>query len=154
TGPRDYFTVLAKEFHDHCAAHSLELNLIADEELETVEGIRVSSTPFGVLQRILNLKTFTLEGGDMRRLRYQVSKFAKAGTCRTEEYRHGADPTLPRKIADIIDQWCAARTMVNPLIHIVKEEILAGRLDPAHRIFLTYVDDGLQNVIMISPLAA
>ena len=46
------------------------------------------------------------------------------------------------------------KTMVNPLVHIVKEEILAGTLHPQHRIFLTYLDDVLQNVILISPMSA
>jgi len=154
TGPRDHFPVIAHEMYQHCAARGYELNVLAEEELTSIGGIPFSSTPFGALQRILNLQSFTLEGGDMRRLRYLVSKFTKAGACRTEEYRHGIHPERPEAIATIIDQWCGTRTLVNPLIHSVKEEILAGTLDPEHRVFVTYVDDVLQNVILISPLSA
>ncbi len=154
TGPREYFSTLAQELHAHCARLHLELNLIADEQLTAIGAVPFSSTPFGGLQRILNLQDFSLEGGAMRRLRYQVSKFEKAGCCRTEEYFRGVHPEPAASIAAVIDQWCAARTMVNPLIHIVKDEILAGTLSRDHRIFITYLDDVLQNVILISPLSS
>lgn len=154
TGPRDYFPALTKELYEHCASRKLSVNVVYDEETPSICGIPFSSTPFGALQRVLNLQQFTLDGKAMRRLRYQVSKFEKAGNCRTEEFRCGANDEVARAIASIIDQWCAARTMVNPLIHIVKDEILAGTLDPKHRIFVTYLDDVLQNAILISPLAA
>jgi polyketide synthase PksN len=153
TGPEDYFPVLARELYQHCSAKELQLNIFADRVLEPVDGVAFSATPFGVLQRILNLREFTLEGGAMRRLRYQVSKFEKAGECRTEEYVCGGNPEVAASIAGIIDKWCSEKTMVNPLIHTVKAEILAGTLDPQHRIFLTYVDDVLQNAILISPLS-
>lgn len=152
TGPEDYFPALAGELYRHCDRQRLELNILADREITDIGGISFSCTPFGALQRILNLQSFTLEGAAMRRLRYQVSRFQKAGKCRTLEYRCGSDPQIDRDIAAIIDQWCAARTMVNPLIHIVKEEILAGTLSPEHRIFITSVDEVLQNAILISPL--
>ncbi|WP_198683407.1 beta-ketoacyl synthase N-terminal-like domain-containing protein [Peristeroidobacter agariperforans] len=154
TGPRDYFPALAKELYEHCASRKLSVNIVYDEETPSICGIPFTSTPFGALQRVLGLQQFTLDGKAMRRLRYQVSKFEKAGNCRTEEFRCGSNDGVARAIATVIDQWCAARTMVNPLIHIVKDEILAGTLDPKHRIFVTYLDDVLQNAILISPLAA
>lgn len=153
TGPTEYFPELAAELCRHCEAHGLELNFLAADVLESIAGMPFSSTPFGVLQRVLDLQNFKLEGQAMRRLRYQVQKFEKAGSCRTVEFHCGADPETSRAIAAMIDRWCAGRTMVNPLIHIVKDEILADSLDPAHRIFLTYLDDVLQNVILISPLS-
>jgi thioester reductase-like protein len=154
TGPIDYFATLARELHEYCSTNNFELNLLAEDEIHSVGDSRFSSTPFGALQRIRELRNFKLDGQAMRRLRYQVSKFAKSGDCRTEEYARGSNQETARQIADMIDRWCAERTMVNPLIHIVKEEILAGTLDAAHRIFLTYVDDVLQNVILISPMSA
>ncbi|GFE82942.1 hypothetical protein GCM10011487_49420 [Steroidobacter agaridevorans] len=153
TGPRDYFPALAKELYEHCASRKLSVNIVYDEETPSICGVPFSSTPFGALQRVLGLQQFTLDGKAMRRLRYQVSKFEKAGHCRTEEFRCGSNDEVARAIARVIDQWCAARTMVNPLIHIVKDEILAGTLDPKHRIFVSYLDDALQNAILISPLA-
>ncbi|KQV49726.1 thioester reductase domain-containing protein [Massilia sp. Root335] len=154
TGPADYFEPAARELYEHCARHRLELNLLAADELASIGGVAFSSTPFGVLQRVVDLPGFTLDGNAMRRLRYQVSKFQKAGTGRTDEFRCGACPETARGIAAMIDSWCAGRTMVNPLIHIVRDEILAGTLDPEHRIFLTWLDDVLQNVILVSPLCA
>lgn len=154
TGPRDYFPTLARELYEHCDSRKLSVNIVYDEEMPAIRGTPFSSTPFGALQRVLNLQQFTLDGKSMRRLRYQVSKFEKAGNCRTEEFRCGSDTAVARAIAGIVDQWCQARTMVNPLIHIVKDEILAGTLDARHRIFVTFVDDVLQNAILISPLAA
>jgi acyl transferase domain-containing protein/tryptophanase/SAM-dependent methyltransferase len=42
--------------------------------------------------------------------------------------------------------------MINPLVHQAKEEMLTGTLSPEHRLFLTYLDDVLQNVILITPM--
>jgi len=153
TGPRDYFPILLEEICQYCEAKRFQLNILADGEIPAIGGTAFSATPFGVLQRIVGLKKFALDGGEMRRLRYQVSKFQKCGLCRTEEYRCGANPETDRDIAGIIDKWCAARTMVNPLVHDVKAEILANALAPEHRLFLTYLDGALQNVILITAMS-
>lgn len=152
TGPRDYVPALLEEMYQYCTARNFQINILADEEITSIGSRTFSSTPFGILQRILNLKEFALNGGEMRRLRYQVSKFEKSGTCKTEEYRCGSNPETDRNIAGIVDKWCATRTMVNPLVHEFKNEVLAGTLNPAHRLFLTYVNDVLQNVILITPM--
>jgi polyketide synthase PksN len=154
TGAIDYFPEIAKEMYRHCVEKNFQLNIFGDEVIESIDGVPFSATPFGALQRVLKLQNFTLEGGPMRRLRYQVSKFEKAGTCRTQEYKCGTDKDVDKSIADVIDRWCATKTMVNPLIHIVREEILAGTLHPQHRIFLTYQGDTLQNVILISAMCS
>jgi polyketide synthase PksN len=153
TGPADYFSEIATEMYRYCVDKGFQLNIFVDDLVGAIDGVEFSATPFGALQRVLNIKEFTLEGGPMRRLRYQVSKFEKAGACRTVEYKCGTDSATDRSIADVIDLWCSTKTMVNPLIHIVREEILAGSLHPQHRIFLTYVDDTLQNVILISRMS-
>ena len=152
TGPAAYFEEIAQEMHDYCVGKGFQLNIFIDSVIEAIGNTPFSSTPFGALQRVLNIKEFTLEGGAMRRLRYQVSKFEKSGACRTVEYKCGTDKAVDRNIAEIIDLWCETKTMVNPLIHTVKEEILAGTLDPQHRIFLTYADEVLQNVILITAM--
>ena len=154
TGPKDYLPLLLEEMQRYCAAKNFQLNIFTDDELESIGGIRFSSTPFGVLQRIADLSTFNLQGGAMRRLRYQVSKFQQAGECRTQEYRCGSNPETDGNVAEIIDRWCAARSMVNPLVHDVKKEILAGTLRPEHRLFLTYVGDVLWNVILITAMSS
>lgn len=152
TGPDEDFLPLAEQLYRYCDRNDLQFNLFAEKPLPALCGKTFSATPFGVMQRIVDLQNFTLDGGPKRRLRYQISKFQNAGVCRTEEYRCGSDPAKAEAIAAIIDQWCASRTMVNPLIHVVKDEILAGTLDHEHRVFLTYVDDVMQNAILISPM--
>lgn len=154
TGPDEHFAELAAEMYRHCVETNLQLSIFADRYVETVDGVPFSSTPFGALQRVLNIQEFTLEGGPMRRLRYQVSKFQKSGVCRTEEYKCGTDKAVDESIARMIEKWCETKTMVNPLIHIVKDEILAGALHPQHRLFLTYLDDKLQNAILISKMCS
>ena len=153
TGPRDHLPALTEEIHLHCVGRQLQLNILCDEAIPAVSGISFSATPFGVLQRIRNLKAFGLEGGAMRRLRYQVSKFQKSGAARTTEYRCGTEPATDRAIVSIIERWCETKPMVNPLVHDVKAEILAGTLPPEHRLFLTYLDDVLQNVILITEMS-
>lgn len=154
TGSASYFAEAAAEFNRYCEARQYQLNLLTDEVIEEIGGVRFSSTPFGVVQRLRELAAFSLEGGAMRRLRYQVSKFEKAGACRTIEYRCGCAPEVDRDIARVIDRWCETKPMVNPLIGLVREEVLAGRLEPQHRLFLTYLDNVLQNVILISAMSA
>jgi len=46
------------------------------------------------------------------------------------------------------------RTAVNPLVRDARSEILAGTLSTEHRVFLTYLDDVLQNVIVITAMCA
>ena len=154
TGAKDYFPEIAKEMYRYCVEKYFQLNIFVDEVIDAIDGIPFSATPFGALQRVLNIQNFTLEGSAMRRLRYQVSKFEKAGACRTQEYKCGTDKDVDSDIADVIDRWCATKTMVNPLIHIVRDEVLAGTLHPQHRIFLTHLDGKLQNVILISAMCS
>ena len=152
TGPRDYLPDLLEEVCRYCETKKFQLNILADERIEAINGTAFSATPFGALQRITNLKEFSLDGGAMRRLRYQVSKFQKSGACNTQEYRCGSNRETDANIVRIIDQWCATKTMVNPLVRDVKEEILAGTLGSEHRLFLTYRDDVLQSVILITAM--
>jgi len=154
TGPSDHASTLLAEMHRYCAANHFQLNVMSVEEIPPIGGKVFSATPFGVMQRIANLKEFTLEGGAMRHLRHLVGKFKKAGTCRTEEYRSGTDPAVDKEIVRIIDLWCASRTMVNPMIYDFRADILAGTLASGHRLFLTYLDDVLQNVILITAMSS
>src|SRR5262249_19715240 len=154
TGPQDYAPILLEEVYQYCETHKFQLNFLGGKQRPTIGGIACSATPFGVMQRISSLKEFTLEGRSMRRLRYQVSKFEKAGECRTEEYRCGTNEETDRAILRIVDKWCESRTMVNPLVHEFKADVLAGALSSEHRVFLTYLRDVLQNVIVITDMSA
>jgi polyketide synthase PksN len=153
TGPEDYFAEIAREMSVYCAQRGFQFNLFIDHALERIGDAAFTATPFGVLQRVHGLREFSLEGGAMKRLRYQIAKFEKAGDCRTVEYACGSDPAVDREIAAIVDRWCDGKTMVNPLIQLVREEIVQGRLHPQHRLFLTWLDGALQNVILISRMS-
>lgn len=154
TGPDDYLDEISEEFMLYCETHNFEFNMFSDSRINSIGDNAFSATPFGVVQKVHNLQGFTLQGGKMRRLRYQVSKFEKSGKAKTVEYMTGSDGSTDNDIAEIIDQWCESRTMVNPLIYMVKEEILAGKLSNQHRLFLTYLDEKLQNVILISSMSS
>ncbi len=153
TGPQDYFPDAAAEMLSYCTERGYQLNIFVDQLLAPINGVAFSATPFGALQRMVGLQEFSLDGGAMRRLRYQVSKFEKAGVCCTREYHCGTDKAVDQSIAQVIDKWCETKTMVNPLIHIVKDEIVTGTLHAQHRIFLTTLDEVLQNVILISGMS-
>ena len=154
TGPADHFQALADEIHRYSVGLGAQLNILVDEQLTRVGGVPFTATPFGAIQRIGNLQDFTTEGGAMRRLRYQVSKFTQEGECRTEEYRCGSSVETDCAIVRVIEQWCEGRAKVNPLVHIARDELRAGTFSPEHRVFLTYIGATLQNVIIISPMSA
>ena len=154
TGPADVFESLAAELVAWCQAQNLEPNFLGERRLEFLAGQTFSATPFGVCQRIPDLVSFNLEGKRMRRLRYMVARFQKAGACRTAEYRPGSDPATDIAISALVDAWCAGKTQVNPLVLRVKQEILAGSLEGEHRLFLTYLDERLQNAILITRLTS
>jgi acyl transferase domain-containing protein/tryptophanase/acyl carrier protein len=153
TGPEDYLPLLLAEIDGYCADRKCQLNILTDNPIVSIGERPFSATPFGVLQRIHGLKTFALDGGPMRRLRYQVSKFQRSGRSRTIEYLCGSDPETDGQIAETIDLWCQSRSAVNPLVHQVKADILAGKLASEHRVFITYLDDVLQNVILITSMS-
>src|SRR5258708_23820986 len=121
--------------YTYCQARGFEMNVLGGDAAPVSGGVACSATPFGVMQRIAGLKDFTLDGGAMRRLRYQVQKFEKAGACKTEEYRCGSDAATAADIARVIDEWCATKSMVNPLVHDARREILAGPLPAEHPAF-------------------
>ncbi|XLS29198.1 SDR family NAD(P)-dependent oxidoreductase [Flavobacteriaceae bacterium M23B6Z8] len=153
TGPGDYFPVIAEEIYQYGHENGFEITMLSDHAVESIGNEAFYATPFGIISRIENIKDFTLEGKKMRRLRYQVSKFEKSGVCSTVEYENGKDKDTDQQIARLIDEWSAPRTMVNPLIKIVREEIVQGKLSKEHRLFLTYLDNKLQNAILISKLS-
>lgn len=153
TGSEEEFPIVVEEFQSYCKKRQLELNILTNFEMGTVGEDTYTSTPFGAIQRITDLSNFSLAGSRMRRLRYQVRKYEKTGNCQTEEYICGSDASTERNIVEVIDQWCAQKTMVNPLVLVARDEILRGVLDPQHRIFLTTRDDRLENVVIISAMS-
>jgi len=143
---------LAGEISAYCQAQDLIPHLLCETPLAGVAGETFGAIPFAVLQRLPNLETFGLGGSAMRRLRYLVHRFRKGGSWRTEEYRSGSNPATDRSIVEVVDAWCSCKAMVNPYIASVRRELLEGALPPAHRIFLTWLGEALQNVVIITAL--
>ncbi|MEU8242628.1 SDR family NAD(P)-dependent oxidoreductase [Actinoplanes missouriensis] len=154
TGPPDRFTAVAGALLDHCARHGLRLNLLSTEPLTELAGTPMLATAFGAVQRLENLGGFTLEGGKRGKLRYLVRKFGKEGDNRVVEYASGTDPSVDAAVAELVDRWAATKQMVNAYVAGVREQVRAGRLDPRHRMFLTYRDDELLAAIVLTRLPA
>ncbi len=152
TGEDGYFDPLAAEVLAYASAHGLTLAMLSERHLAEIGGEPVYATPFGVIQRVHNLQGFSLKGNKMRRLRYMIGKFEKLGACRVVEHKPGADPAADRAVAGLVDRWLENKTQVNPLIHIVKREILDGTLDARHRLFVAYLDEAPQCAILITPV--
>lgn len=149
-GSEEYFPVLAAEFFAYARARGLRPNFLSLLPLESVAGEPITATPFGAVQRLENLPEFSTRGGKMSRLRYMIGHFQKAGESRTQEYRSGEDPEMDRQIARMMDRWAESKDMVNPYVAVVRDEIQAGRLAERHRMFLTYLDEDLANVIIVT----
>jgi len=145
---------LASEFTDYCIKENLLANMLLEHVLENDKGHEFSFNPFGMMQRLHDIKSMSLQGSKMRRLRYQISKFKQSGECQFSEYINGQDKSTDESIGNMIDQWADTKTMVNPYIWHVKDSILKGTLTEPHRIFITQIDGVLQNVIIITKLAS
>ncbi|WP_256096836.1 beta-ketoacyl synthase N-terminal-like domain-containing protein [Pseudoalteromonas luteoviolacea] len=152
TGAVDGFDDVLLELTNYCKRHALKLNIMSDDSIHQTGDIQFTSTPFGAVQRVLNLQNFSLGGGKMRRLRYLVSKYEKVGEAKTVEYISGSDPDTDAQIGVVIDRWCELKTKVNPLVEKAKSDIVAGKLDASHRLFITYLDGAISNVILITAI--
>ncbi len=152
-GPEDHYRPLVKELLEYCEARHYQLNLIATESgTPTLTSLGFSTTPCGALQSITGLQTFTLEGNRMRRLRYLVQRYQSEGIVK--EYAGGSDPTVDQDICNLIDDWIDTRKKRVPFSATLKEDIRRGQLDSRLRLFLTYCNERLDSVVLISPAVA
>ncbi|MGW0013577.1 alpha/beta fold hydrolase [Streptomyces tendae] len=151
-GSREYFPTLIEQYVAYADRHGLQPNFLSVEHIESVAGQPFSATPFGAVQRLDDLSTFTMEGSRMRRLRYMVNRFAAAGECTTEEYRVGSDPAVDREIVALMNRWGETKQMVNPYVAVVSEEIGRGQLAERHRMFLTRVDGELASAVIVTKI--
>ncbi|HHL31616.1 MAG TPA: DUF2156 domain-containing protein, partial [Oceanospirillales bacterium] len=148
-GPDHYFKEAILELENYCQTEGLNCNVLSECSLPNMPN-HFSANAFAVVQRLIDISNFNIGGSKMRRLRYQVNKFQKAGHALTTEYQHGNDGVKDDAIARMIEKWASSKASVNPYIWRVKDEMETGCLGADYRIFLTYLDDSLQNVIIIS----
>ncbi len=149
-GPAEYQATLTAQMLAYGAARKLAFNYVTHQPVIDACGTALAATPFGAFQHLGALAEFSLAGNAMRRLRYMVSKFEKEGDCRTAEFKVGSDSAQAEAIAAVIDAWIKKKGHVNPFIHQLRKDILAGQLDPDYRVFTTHVGDQLMNVILVA----
>ncbi|MEM7157012.1 MAG: SDR family NAD(P)-dependent oxidoreductase [Myxococcota bacterium] len=146
------FPALVRDFVTFAQRNGLAPNFLSVLPMEEAGGVRLSATPFGVVQRLPELASFVTTGKAKRQLRYMLRNFTRDRTCRTVEYQVGTSTETDRQIGEMIDRWCETKRMINPYVHRVREELVAGRLDERHRLFLTYADDALANVVILTSI--
>ncbi|MBB5953773.1 acyl transferase domain-containing protein/pimeloyl-ACP methyl ester carboxylesterase/nucleoside-diphosphate-sugar epimerase/SAM-dependent methyltransferase [Saccharothrix tamanrassetensis] len=151
-GHPDHFHDLVADWMAWARRNGLRPNFLSLAHLTEVAGEPITATPFGAVQRLDDLSSFTTAGGRMQRLRNLLGRFERAGACRVDEYRVGEDPAVDLRIVGLMDSWGDHKQMVNPYVGVVREEIRTGRLDSRHRVFLTYVDDEMVNAIIVTKL--
>ncbi|WP_155372903.1 SDR family NAD(P)-dependent oxidoreductase [Catellatospora vulcania] len=151
-GSREYLPVLVEQYVAYADRHRLRPNFLSMERIEQVAGVDYTATPFGAIQRLEDLGSFTLSGSRMQRLRYMVGKFQSSGACRVEEYAVGASPQTDAQIVELMGRWGDSKQMVNPYVAVVAAELGQGRLAARHRMFLTHVDDTLCSAIIVTKL--
>ena len=92
-GTGEDLPALAEELSAYCQQRELIPHVMCDVPLRQVGTETYGAVPFGVMQRLPDLKSFTLKGKAMRRLRYLVQRFRGRGDCLTKEVRCGGDPS-------------------------------------------------------------
>jgi acyl transferase domain-containing protein/NAD(P)-dependent dehydrogenase (short-subunit alcohol dehydrogenase family)/pimeloyl-ACP methyl ester carboxylesterase/aryl carrier-like protein len=152
TGPPDELISVVEELVVHSRAHQLRISLLLPVRLEHVENVAFSATPFGVVQQIEDLRTFSLKGTKMRRLRSLVRCFAQVGDAAVTEYVPGSDPRIDGRIVELIDAWAAGKSAVNPYVHTLREELGRGDLSVGHRVFLTVVGETIVAAVIITKM--
>jgi acyl transferase domain-containing protein/acyl carrier protein len=154
-GPDNQYEPLVQELLKYAEEHGYQLNLIATESgIGVLQGLNFSTTPCGSFQSISDLSSFTLHGNKMRRLRYQVDHYKRQGKCVTREYKAGSISSTDREIVALIDEWVTFKKKKVPFANDLKQDIARGTLDPRLRLFLTYSDETLDSVVLISPAFA
>lgn len=151
-GPDESFESSLLAVSDVAKANKWTLTMLAPPRwVGALARLGWSTTPIGVWQALPELRTFSLEGGERKRLRSKVNSYQNLGETRVEAYRVGSDPSLDREIVALIDDWVERKGKRAPFVAMLKREIAEGRLDPRYRIYLTYHADRLESVILLSP---
>ncbi|TNC79277.1 MAG: hypothetical protein C9356_20045 [Oleiphilus sp.] len=123
------------------------LDLAGSNTTKIEKSLDLISLPVGYYQDIFDIANFNLSGKKMRRLRYQIEKFKKEGDCKTIEYVK-EDPEVSRQIISIVLAWSEDKKVVNN-VDVILRDIKSGELFSRYRVFLTYVNEELRNVILI-----
>jgi len=150
-GDEKYYDQALNEIIKNAKDNNLIINIMAQEDrVEALTAAGLSTTPIGIWQRVEPVEKFTLAGSKMRRLRYLVGKYTKMGECKTIEYVPGTDSSVDEDICQVMDQWTELKGANPPFVAQVQKQIREGQVGSDHRFFLTYRDNKLENVIVLS----
>lgn len=153
-GPEERYEEFLSEIMQFSESISLEFELITNRKINYILNKPLLVTNFAAIQSITNIDRFSLKGNERKRLRYLVSKFQKAGVCRLDEYLPSSIASIDLKILSIIDDWCYSKKAVNSYIKRIKDQIKNGTIDNCFRFFLTYINEEIVNVIIITKMPA
>lgn len=154
-GPPECFEPAVQEISRY--AHSQGLNLIfltSEARADKLQKLGFSTTPVGVWQATPGLESFDIQAKEMRRLRSKYNSYRNRIDCSTREYQLGSDSEVDRQIIDMMEHWVTRKKKRAPFVSLLKQEVLAGKLDPKYRIFLTRREGSIDSVILLAPIEA
>lgn len=151
-GHKERYNSFLAELMSYSEKNMLELELITKEKTLLICDKKLTATNFASIQRIIDLDKFSLNGNEKKKLRYLVSKFQKNGNCRTEEYKLYSDKDVDLNILSVIDSWCSTKKTINSYVQKFKKKIREQKLSASFRFFLTYINEQIQNVIVLEKM--
>ncbi|WP_186161492.1 aminotransferase class I/II-fold pyridoxal phosphate-dependent enzyme [Burkholderia gladioli] len=150
-GPPEREPALLAVLHRHARAEGralcyLDMSNRRKPDIERECGLL--STPLGVVQTIDDIGAFGIEGARMRKLRYLVSKFGRDAACRVVEYTEPT-PEIDSEIRAVMAAWSREKGVVNK-VDAILADMRVGNLLKRYRVYLTYLGERLQNVVVLS----
>ncbi|MWC28302.1 SDR family NAD(P)-dependent oxidoreductase [Paenibacillus sp. MMS18-CY102] len=135
-----------EELATYCSQTGYQL-LMVDFRRDWVDPAAMRQVPLGVWQN-LDINSFTLSGNKMRKLRYLVDKFRKAGHAAVEEYDR-SKPLPLGEMKRLMLRWGESKNNIIRHSLLCMEDLLERRLPEDYRAFLTYLDGQLCSVIVV-----
>ncbi|MBM7494186.1 acyl transferase domain-containing protein/enoyl-CoA hydratase/carnithine racemase/pimeloyl-ACP methyl ester carboxylesterase/tryptophanase/acyl carrier protein [Micromonospora luteifusca] len=154
TGPEEARIPVVDRFAQYMTSRARRVNVLSPVRLTELAGQPCTATPFGVVQHLTDLTSFTIEGGRMRRLRGNISKFTRQGAVDVTEYRPGTHPATDAAIVGLVDEWTAGKKHVNRYVSRVRSDLARGALPDAHRLFLTRLNGDLMAAVVVTRMAS
>jgi acyl transferase domain-containing protein/acyl carrier protein len=134
-----------------CAAHSLQLLLLADDSVAVrLQSLGLQRFPVGAMHRLIDLPAYSLDGPQLRRLRTQVRRYERDSGGAIGEYRPGTDRALDLAIVALIDEWQSLKRAPVPAAQWVKRQIAGGAPLGPGRLFLTQAQGKLHNALLLT----
>ncbi len=151
-GPDESFESSLNAIVDAANARNWTLTMLSHPRwVAPLKRLGWSTTQIGVWQALTNLREFSLDGGERKRLRSKVNSYQNAGDARVVAYRIGTDSHIDQQVLGLIDDWVERKGKHAPFVTMLKREIAEGTLDARYRIFLAYHGEQIESVVLLSP---